>query len=143
MLRPSRPMMRPFRSSLGRSTTETVVSIACSGALRWMASVTICLARGRGRLARLGLEPLDEVGGVAPGVRLDLPEQQLLRLVAGEAGHALQLLLLVGDAAARTGPPAPAVALLAVADRLLARPQLLLVLLGGRQPLGQLLFLLA
>ena len=39
MLRPSRPMMRPFRSSLGRSTTETVVSIVCSAALRWMASV--------------------------------------------------------------------------------------------------------
>ena len=34
MFRPSRPMMRPFRSSLGRSTTETVVSIACSDALR-------------------------------------------------------------------------------------------------------------
>ena len=28
MFRPSRPMMRPFRSSLGRSTTETVVSMA-------------------------------------------------------------------------------------------------------------------
>ena len=43
MLRPSRPMMRPFRSSLGRSTTETVVSMACSAALRWMASVMILL----------------------------------------------------------------------------------------------------
>ena len=72
MLRPSRPMMRPFRSSLGRSTTETVVSIACSAALRWMASAMICCARTRGRLARLGLEPLDEVGGVAPRVGLDL-----------------------------------------------------------------------
>ena len=44
ILRPSRPMIRPFRSSLGRSTTETVVSMACSGALRWMAWVMICLA---------------------------------------------------------------------------------------------------
>ena len=34
MLRPSRPMMRPLRSSLGRSTTETVVSMACSAAER-------------------------------------------------------------------------------------------------------------
>ena len=34
MLRPSRPMMRPFKSSLGRSTTETVVSTACSAAER-------------------------------------------------------------------------------------------------------------
>ena len=41
MLRPSRPMMRPLRSSLGRSTTETVASRACSGALRWIACVTI------------------------------------------------------------------------------------------------------
>ena len=70
MLRPSRPMMRPFMSSLGRSTTETVVSMACSAALRWMASVMICCARGGGGLARLGLEPLDQVGGVAAGVRL-------------------------------------------------------------------------
>ena len=45
MLRPSRPMIRPLRSSLGRSTTETVVSMACSAALRWMASATICWAR--------------------------------------------------------------------------------------------------
>ncbi len=44
MLRPSRPMMRPFRSSLGRSTTETVVSMVCSAALRWMASVMYCRA---------------------------------------------------------------------------------------------------
>ena len=35
----------PFRSSLGRSTTETVVSMACSAALRWMASAMICWAR--------------------------------------------------------------------------------------------------
>jgi hypothetical protein len=35
-------MIRPFRSSLGRSTTDTVVSIACSAALRWIASVIIC-----------------------------------------------------------------------------------------------------
>ena len=45
MFRPSRPMMRPFMSSLGRSTTETVVSMACSAALRWMASAMICCAR--------------------------------------------------------------------------------------------------
>ena len=45
MLRPSRPMIRPFMSSLGRSTTETVVSMACSAALRWMASAMISCAR--------------------------------------------------------------------------------------------------
>ncbi len=37
MFRPSRPMIRPFMSSEGRSTTETVVSTTCSAAVRWMA----------------------------------------------------------------------------------------------------------
>ena len=37
MLRPSRPMMRPFISSLGRGTTETVASATWSAAQRWMA----------------------------------------------------------------------------------------------------------
>ena len=37
-------------------------------------------ARGGG-LARLGLEALDEVGGVAPRVRLDLLEEELARLL--------------------------------------------------------------
>ena len=32
MLRPSRPMMRPFMSSLGMSTVLTVVSAVCSAA---------------------------------------------------------------------------------------------------------------
>ena len=77
MLRPSRPMMRPFRSSLGRSTTETVVSIACSAAQRWMASVMYCLRAVGGRLARFGVEPLEQVGGVVPRVAFDLLEQQL------------------------------------------------------------------
>jgi hypothetical protein len=34
MLRPSRPMMRPFISSEGRLTTETVVSAVWSAAMR-------------------------------------------------------------------------------------------------------------
>ena len=50
-----------------------------------------------GGLARLGVEPLDQVGGVVPRVGLDLLEQQLARLVGGQAGDALQLVLLVGD----------------------------------------------
>ena len=37
MLRPSRPMMRPFMSSAGSGTTETVVSDTTSAARRWMA----------------------------------------------------------------------------------------------------------
>ena len=37
MLRPSRPMMRPFMSSLGRCRTETTDSVVCSVASRWIA----------------------------------------------------------------------------------------------------------
>ena len=37
MLRPSRPMMRPFISSLGSGTTLTVVSLQWSAAQRLMA----------------------------------------------------------------------------------------------------------
>ena len=45
MLRPSRPMILPFISSPGRCSTETTDSLVCSLATRWMASVTIRLAR--------------------------------------------------------------------------------------------------
>src|SRR4030095_13675323 len=85
MFRPSRPMMRPFRSSLGRSTTETVVSIACSAALRCMASV----------MYWFGLEPLEEIRRIVPGVAFDLLEEELLGFVGGQAGDTLQLVLLL------------------------------------------------
>ena len=45
MLRPSRPMIRPFISSAGRCSTDTTDSLVCSLATRWIASVTIFLAR--------------------------------------------------------------------------------------------------
>ena len=45
MLRPSRPMMRPFISSEGRCSTLTTLSAVCSLATRWMASTTMCRAR--------------------------------------------------------------------------------------------------
>ena len=41
MLRPSRPMMRPFMSSPGRCTAETTDSEVWSEATRWMAPTTI------------------------------------------------------------------------------------------------------
>ena len=44
MLRPSRPMMRPFMSSKGMGTTESVLSTVSSPAKRWMARVMISLA---------------------------------------------------------------------------------------------------
>ena len=45
MLRPSRPMIRPFMSSEGSSTSETVVSAAWLAATRWSASATRLRAR--------------------------------------------------------------------------------------------------
>ena len=45
MFRPSRPMMRPFMSSLGSSTTDEVVSAAWLAATRWSASATRLRAR--------------------------------------------------------------------------------------------------
>ena len=45
MLRPSRPMMRPFMSSDGSSTIETVVSAAWLAATRWSESATRLRAR--------------------------------------------------------------------------------------------------
>ena len=44
ILRPSRPMMRPFISSFGSCTTDTVVSATWSAAHRWMAVTTKSLA---------------------------------------------------------------------------------------------------
>ncbi len=45
MLRPSRPMIRPFISSPGRCSTLTTDSAVCSAASRCTASVTIFVAR--------------------------------------------------------------------------------------------------
>ena len=45
MLRPSRPMMRPFMSSEGSGTTDTVVSVTTSEARRWMEVVRMRRAR--------------------------------------------------------------------------------------------------
>ena len=45
MLRPSRPMMRPFISSEGSFTTDTVLSATWSAAVRWMLSERMLRAR--------------------------------------------------------------------------------------------------
>ena len=55
------------------------------------------LLRARaGHLARLGFDALDEVGGVPARVRFDLFEEELFRLVVGQARHALELALALG-----------------------------------------------
>jgi hypothetical protein len=50
-----------------------------------------------GGLARLRLEALHQVGGVAPRVRFDLLEKEIARLVGGQPRDALQLALTLGE----------------------------------------------
>ena len=103
MFRPSRPMIRPFRSSLGRSTTETVVSMVCSAALRWMASATICWARTAAVSRASVSSRLTRLAASRRASALELLQQQLARLLGAQPGDALQLALPLGDAAARPG----------------------------------------
>ena len=79
-----------------------------------------------GRLARLGVEPLEQVGGVVPRVALDLLEQQLLGFVGRQAGDALELVLLLRRRAARTSRAAAAARFSRSASASLAARQLLL-----------------
>ncbi len=87
------------------------------------------LARFRGGLlARLGIEPLDEIGGIAPRVGLDVLQQQVFGLFGRQARQPFELVLLCGDQllvfrGGRGG------ALLALGDRLRLRLQLLLLAL--------------
>ncbi len=136
MLRPSRPMIRPFMSSLGRSTTETVVSMAWSAALALDGLGDDLLRPLDGRLARLGLEPLDEVGGVAPRVGFDLLEQEVPRFVGREARHALELALTIGEQLLALRCHGLR-SLLQLADRRVARAQIPLDLLGCRDAIGE------
>jgi hypothetical protein len=90
---------------------------------------------GRG-FPRLGLETLDEVGGVAPGVPLDFLQQQLARFVSAQPRHALELALsigreLFGPRHVRGG------LLLEIGNGFFPPPQLLVEAFGRRQPIGE------
>ena len=80
MLRPSRPMMRPFMSSLGSWTTETVVSAAWLAARRCMATERI--ERTRRSASRLVSSSTARriLRRVVARLVLDLLEQRLLGL---------------------------------------------------------------
>ena len=90
----------------------------------------------RGGLARLGFEPLDQVGGVAPGVSFDLLQQQLARFVGAQPGDALQLALPIGDElfGARGGRGG---ALLVGGERLFARAEILFDPVGCGEAIGE------
>ena len=64
ILSPSRPMIRPFISSFGSCTTETVVSATWSAAQRWMAVTTLILGLLIGFLLGWHLHLLNEFGRV-------------------------------------------------------------------------------
>ena len=90
MLRPSRPMMRPFMSSAGSWTTETVVSAAWPAASRCM--TTERMLRTRRSASRLVSSSIWRTSGaVVADLVLELLEQHLLGLRRAHAGDALEL----------------------------------------------------
>ena len=91
MLRPSRPMIRPFMSSDESSTTVTVVSAV------WLAATRCERVRDErarapaGVGARLFLHLADIAGQLVPDEILRALEQLLARLAERHAGDPLQL----------------------------------------------------
>ena len=90
MLRPSRPMMRPFMSSAGSWTTDTVVSAAWPAARRCM--TTERMLRTRRSASRLVSSSIcaQEPGRVVADLVLELLEQELLGLRRRQARDALE-----------------------------------------------------
>ncbi len=91
MFRPSRPMIRPFISSLGRCRTLTTLSAVCSLATRWIASTTICRARSSAVGASVVLDVADEQRGLAFGLCLDRLDEFVASRVGGQPGDAFEL----------------------------------------------------
>ena len=95
MLRPSRPMIRPFMSSPGRCTADTTDSDVCSEATRWMAPTTIIWAAHWPR-ATPALDVAGDQHRLALGVVLDDSDELGLGLLGRQPREALQNLLLLG-----------------------------------------------
>ena len=96
MLRPSRPMIRPFMSSPGRCTADTTDSEVCSEATRWIAPTTIIWARDSASRGRLPLDVAGHQHRLPLGVVLHGRDQLGLGLLGGQPGDPLQGLLLLG-----------------------------------------------
>ncbi len=97
MLRPSRPMMRPFISSLGSGTAATTDSVVCSAASRWMLVDDDRRAFASAFAPGLGLDLAGQLGrGVEAGVLLDVGQELGARLLGGEAGNRGQRIGLLG-----------------------------------------------
>ena len=96
MLRPSRPMMRPFMSSEGSGTTETVVSATWLAAVRWMRQREDVAGAAVGLVLGLFFDRAHQLRHVVAGVVFGLLQQHLLGLRAGQAGDALEHRRLLG-----------------------------------------------
>ena len=103
MFRPSRPMMRPFMSSEGSSTSETVVSAAWLAATRWSASATRLRARRFGLGLRLLLDLPDAPRQLVADELLGRARAAAPCLVDGHPGDPLEL----GELAVLRAPSAP------------------------------------
>ena len=90
MLRPSRPMIRPFISSLGRLTVVTVTSEATSVASRWIVVIRTSRAFLSAREPRLLLDEIDRDLRVVARLVLEALHEQLLRLRPAESRDPLQ-----------------------------------------------------
>ena len=97
MLRPSRPMIRPFISSPGRCSTLTTLSAVCSLATRWMASTTMWRARGSPS-ARAACRSMSRTSSAASRLAWVsmVSISSASRLLGGQPGDALQLLAALG-----------------------------------------------
>ena len=120
MLRPSRPMIRPFISSFGSSTRRVVVSLGVLGREPLHRDREDVAGAALGLALGLRLDLLQPHPGLVAGLLLDLGEQQLLGLRGAQPRDPLQLapldplgllqlLGLLGRGCAR-GPRAPACA---------------------------------
>ena len=95
MLRPSRPMMRPFISSFGsvndghRGLGHMVGGALLDGQCDDVAGLLFALVLG------LGLDIAHHGGGVVIGFLLHAADDHLLGLILGHAGDAFQLLHLL------------------------------------------------
>ncbi len=88
-------MIRPFISSDGRWTTETVCSAVWSAATRCIAVTMISRAFSFGLLAGRPFDRPGEPDGVLVGLDPDRVEEHALGLIGGHAAHLLECLDLV------------------------------------------------
>ncbi len=112
-------MIRPFISSAGRCSTDTTDSLVCSLASRWMASVTIFLARcWPSFFASFSMSLTATAASRLAWVWI-VVDQFGLGFVGREPGDAFELVVLPG-CRARRASALPAVQVLASLVKILA-----------------------